>query len=129
MSTSPALKTILVVEDDSGNGTFLEMAIQSETPYQAMLVASESEMLRRIEEIKALKPALFLLDYRLPRTTATKLYDQLHAIEGLEEVPAIIITAETPELIEPEIRQRNLLLLPKPFELDNLLETIKNIVN
>lgn len=129
MSASSGVKTILVVEDDSGNGAFLEMAIGSETPYQTLLIASEREILQRIEEIRALKPALFILDYRLPGMTATELYDQLHVIEGLEYVPAIIVTAETPERIEQETRQRNLILLTKPFELDMLLETIKSIVN
>ncbi|MEO8970559.1 MAG: hypothetical protein ABI406_03040, partial [Ktedonobacteraceae bacterium] len=33
-----------------------------------------------------------LLDYYLPHTTGLTLYDELHALEGLEHIPAILFT-------------------------------------
>jgi CheY-like chemotaxis protein len=51
-------------------------------------------MLESIEEIKKVKPSLFLLDYRLPKMTAFDLYDHLQTTEAFRGTPAIIVTAD-----------------------------------
>ncbi|TME57081.1 MAG: response regulator [Chloroflexi bacterium] len=58
------VKTVLVVEDDTGIGSFLVQAISQETPHHAMLVA---DGLQAIKAVSNIKPSLFILDYQLPR--------------------------------------------------------------
>ena|SRR5579884_1264365 len=125
----PSSKTILVVEDDTDNEEVLELIITSETSYQALVMESGREVLERIEEIKAVKPALFLLDYHLPAMTALELYDQLHKIEAFKHIPALIVSASQPGPIVYEIAKRGLTFLEKPFEVDTLLTTIKRILD
>lgn len=122
-------KSIVVVEDDINNAEMFKMVIASETPFKSFWMQSDSETLQRIDEIKAIKPALFLLDYNLPSMTAFKLYDQLHEIEEFKNVPAIILTAEPPDTFEIELQRRNLILLEKPFELDTFLDKITRAIN
>jgi len=117
------LQTILLVEDDDANGALLTHIIAQETPYMVVHVA-DSE--RALEVVQQLKPTLFLLDYRLPRMNGIELYDQLHAL--FEHVPAIILTTSISKH-EDEIKQRHLVGLAKPFELDDLLETIERACN
>ena len=58
-----AVKSILVVEDDSDIGLFLVQAISQETPHQALLVTDGFQALKAVASIK---PNLFILDYWLP---------------------------------------------------------------
>ncbi|MFL5626644.1 MAG: response regulator [Ktedonobacteraceae bacterium] len=117
-----SVKTVLVVEDDTGIGNFLVQAILQETPYQAMLVADGFQALKAVANIK---PSLFILDYQLPRMNGIELYDHLHAIKGLEHIPAMVISARLPR---QEIEKRKIIAMSKPLELDDFLNTIEKLL-
>jgi CheY-like chemotaxis protein len=117
--------SILLVEDDAENIEMFNLLFASETSYLTWSLASPVEVLHRLDEVKMLKPALFLLDYRLPDMTAIDLYDRLHQTEGLEEIPALIITACSPEVVQEQIKHRNIRICFKPFDVDELLATIE----
>jgi DNA-binding response OmpR family regulator len=116
------VKTVLVVEDDTGIGTFLIQAIQQETHYQAMLVTDGFQALKVVANIK---PGLFILDYQLPRMNGIELYDRLHAIPDMEQIPAIIVSARLPR---HEIEKRKIIGISKPLELDDFLQTIEHLL-
>lgn len=115
-------KTVLVVEDDTGIGSFLVQAISQETPHHAMLV---TDGLQAIKAVSNIKPSLFILDYQLPRMNGIELYDHLHATKGLEDVPAIMISARLPR---KEIAKRNIFAMSKPLELDDFLQAIEKLL-
>ena len=117
-----SVKTVLVVEDDTGIGNFLVQAILQETPYQAMLVADGFQAIKAVTNIR---PSLFILDYQLPRMNGIELYDQLHATKGLEHIPAVVISARLPR---QEIEQRKIIAMSKPLELDDFLNTIEKLL-
>ncbi|HLQ28053.1 MAG TPA: response regulator [Ktedonobacteraceae bacterium] len=117
-----SVKTVLVVEDDTGIGTFLVQAILQETSHHAMLVADGFQALKAVSNIK---PSLFILDYQLPRMNGIDLYDQLHATKGLEHIPAIVISARLPK---HEIEKRKIIAMSKPLELDDFLNTIEKLL-
>jgi CheY-like chemotaxis protein len=116
------MKTILLVEDDDATAEVLTEAIALEKPYQ-VLHAKNSE--RALEMVGHIKANLFILDYLLPLVNGIELYDRLHALEGLQAVPAILITANNIERLQEDIQSRGMLSLAKPFDLDILLETIE----
>ena len=116
------VKTVLVVEDDIGIGNFLVQAISQETSHHALLVTDAFQALKAVASIK---PGLFILDYQLPRMNGIELYDQLHATKGLEEIPAIVISARLPKR---EIEKRKILAMSKPLELDDFLNTIEKLL-
>jgi CheY-like chemotaxis protein len=116
------MKTILIVEDDDDTGEILTLAIAQETPYQVLHATTS---MRALEIVRHIKPHLYILDYLLPDMNGIALYDHLHTMEGLEAVPAIILTADNLDRLQEEIQQRHLLSLTKPFDLDILLETIE----
>jgi DNA-binding response OmpR family regulator len=115
-------KTILVVEDDDGIGSLLVEALSQETQYKAMLVTDGRQALRVIHDIK---PCLFITDYRLPIMNGIELYDRLHSTRALEGTPTIIMSAYLPE---EEVAKRKLVGLKKPFELDDLLDTVEKLL-
>lgn len=116
-------KTVLVVEDDIGIGAFLVQAIMQETPHHALLVTDGYQALNAVTNIK---PNLFILDYQLPRMNGIELYDQLHAIGGLEHIPAIVISARLPR---HEIEKRQILGIHKPLDLDDFLHAIEQLLS
>jgi CheY-like chemotaxis protein len=119
-------RTILLAEDDISNADMLRLLVQSETPYQLIQFTNEEEIFRRIDDIKAARPDLFLFDYRLSSMTALDLYDRLHSIEELQNVPAIVITASL--VNEEEFATRNIPIIQKPFDVDELLRAINQIL-
>jgi CheY-like chemotaxis protein len=116
--------TLVIVEDDQANREVLEMLLSSETPYQLLVLKSGYEALKRVDEIIASHPVLFLLDYQLPTMTGLDLYAQLHALPDLNAVPALILTAyDDPEVVAI-ITDHGLPFLLKPFDINDLLQTI-----
>lgn len=120
--TQDSVKTILLVEDDANIGEVLMQAITQETSYLAILVSDGYEALKVVEGIK---PSLFLLDYQLPRMNGIELYDQLHAIEALAHVPAIMMSARLPH---QDLKKRAILGMNKPIDLDDFLLTIEQLL-
>jgi DNA-binding response OmpR family regulator len=117
-------KTILLVEDDSSIGSFLEEAIEQETPYRA-IVASDSNAALKL--VRHFTPCLFILDYGLPDMSGIELYDRLHLNRALAPIPTILITANR-QLPPQQLHQRQLIAFRKPFELDVFLATIENLL-
>ncbi len=116
--------TIIVVEDDLNIGALLVEAIRQETPYQAMLATQGTQAL---DLLRSLTPRLIIVDYRLPDMNGIELYERVHAIKTLEEVPVLLISAE----IAPDFKDvtaRNLPFMSKPFELTNLFNEIEKLL-
>ena len=129
LPTEEEKKTILLVEDDQGNAEFLKMLLLMETPHEVLHMESGQEVLKRVEEIKSARPALFLLDYHLSTMTAFTLYDRLHALEEFAYVPAILLTASGLHEFSPEeLSRRNIRLVQKPFDIQGFLDLLKQML-
>ena len=122
-------RTIVIVEDDFSNAEVLTLLLQTESTYEVLCFREGAEALANLDRIKEKKPALFLLDYQLSGMTALDLYKRLQAIEGLEKVPAIIISATTMSVEQKErLQQLNLTLIPKPYSIEDLLTAIEQAI-
>lgn len=115
--------TILVVEDDQEIGRLLVQVLANETPYQVLLAI---DGIQALETVKTQVPRLFILDYFLPGMNGIALYDRLHSMNSLSDVPALIMSASLPWR---DIQQRHLAYLSKPFELDELLQLIDELLS
>lgn len=116
------LKTILIVEDDIDLGDFFVQILKDETPHQAILASDGFQALKVVRHIK---PDLFVLDYQLPSMNGIELYDKLHTTEGLEAVPALFMSANAPMI---ELKKRQVHYIRKPFELDDILQTVEKLL-
>lgn len=115
-------KTILVVEDDDNIGSLLVEVLLQETSYKAVWVA---DGLQALNVVRSVKPSLFITDYRLPYMDGIELYDRLRSTEDLADTPTIIMSAYLPE---EEVKKRQLISLSKPFDLDELLNTVAQLL-
>ena len=119
---SGPLKTILLVEDDTTIAELLVQMITQETHYQVFTVPDGPQAL---DLVKNIKPQLLILDYWLPTIHGIELYDRLHGMEGLEQVPAIMLSVHAPLR---EINQRHIIYIRKPFDMFKLLEAIDTVL-
>ena len=117
-----SVKTILVVEDDENIGELIVEAFIQETPYQAMLATDGKQALKIVQNVK---PNVLLLDNNLPDMKGIELFDRIQVEKELENVPVLLMSANVPV---QEVKKRNLFCLNKPFELNDLLQTIENLL-
>ena len=121
LTTPASRKVILVVADDNANATYLLQAISQETPYRAFFALDNGAALQFTRHIK---PQLFILDDHPPKIDGIELYNQLHAIQELADTPAIII-GDGPKQPEVNSKERQIIGLKKPFELNELIDSIE----
>lgn len=114
---------VMIVEDDVHIGAFLVEAITEETPYHALLVVNGTEAL---ETLQHLKPNLLVLDYHLPGIDGLQLYDQVHVMPEMQKVPAIMMSARLPQR---ELEKRAIIGINKPFDLDDFLQQVKDLLD
>lgn len=117
-----SVKTILVVEDDEHIGEFIVEAFVQETPFQAMLATDGKQALKLVQNVK---PSVLLLDNNLPDMKGIELYDRIQVEKKLDNVPVLLMSANVPV---QEAKKRNLYCLNKPFELNDLLQTIESLL-
>lgn len=124
MNKTGVHKTILVVEDDPAISEVLIYAFQDAEHYHyhIMLATDSYEALKLLEGVR---PALCLLDYNLPGMNGIQLYDTIHNRQGLEQVRALLMSANLPE---EEMEKRHIEGIHKPFDLDVLLEDVERIL-
>jgi len=115
-------KTVLVVEDDQYVGEFMTQALEDIGFYHVVLA---TDAFRALNIVRNLKPSLFLLDYQLPQMNGVELYDRLQEAGGLEDVPALFISANPPL---KELEKRRIYFMKKPFELDEFLQKVKELL-
>jgi CheY-like chemotaxis protein len=117
-------KVILIVEDDETISNLLADVLSHETDYRLFIA---NNAIGALNFMKSIKPDMILLDYRLPGINGLELYERLGIKRELKDIPVIIISAYYEE-IRQDLKKHKLIAFRKPFNLDNLLHTIGEIL-
>lgn len=110
---------ILVVEDDAGIRESVEECLASEG-YEVAAVTNGAEALEWLAREPA--PELLVVDLVMPVMNGAELLERLRADARLRELPVVLMTAAMPGTGGPLPPVDA--LLPKPFELETLLDTV-----
>jgi CheY-like chemotaxis protein len=85
----------LIVEDDDDDALFLIKALgDAGFPLQLKWARDGAEAMTLIE---SLRPALVILDIKLPKLDGLEVLRRMREIPGLEHSPAVVLTASTEE--------------------------------
>jgi DNA-binding response OmpR family regulator len=114
---------ILIIEDDPEIGFVLLTALRQETTYDPLLVPDGEIALRLLARRT---PHLVIVDYQLPGMNGLDVVDHIRSMNGLEQVPLLMISANLPQA---ELAQRHLPGLSKPFEIETLLTIIEHLLS
>ena len=115
---------ILIIEDDLCNGEFLVELLLEETAFYPIHL---TDGLQAMKFTQLLKPKLLICDYYLPKMNGIMVYDRLHSNHELQDIPALIVSARL-EGHEREIKERGLVGLNKPFDLEDFFTAIENVM-
>ncbi len=122
MRQNTGIIKILVVEDDESIAEVIFEALQELSSCEVMLASTPDEACLLVEDTR---PHVCLLDYNLPHMNGIELYDHICTIQGLENVPTLIMSANLPH---KEIKKRKLASIKKPFDLDNLFQMLERLL-
>jgi len=122
----PSSYTILVVDDEVDNQTYLRrvLATQGFTGVETSFDAEE--MLEKVEQIDV---DLIVLDLHLAGRDGFSVLEELRRRKNGDFVPVIVVTSDP----DPRVRQRSLALgacdfVARPFERDELLLRLRNLL-
>lgn len=120
------LGRILVVDDSPDLCGFLELLLQDKG-YEVRSATS----LRTAREILAgWQPSAVIADVRLPDAAPFAVLDLLNGRDGTARIPVLLCTGAVNEVQTARdwLRQENIAVVVKPFEIDDLLHGLNKIV-
>ena len=125
-------KQILIIDDQSQLLSLMRRILEDEQ-YQVYILQNGKDA---FSQMKALLPDLLILDLKLGEISGKDVLKQLKEDTITAEIPVIVYTAAVLEADEvarsieddPKFYQR-VYLVRKPFELDDLLTLVGQVVN
>lgn len=119
------MNKILIVDDDSDITSLLALQLTNEN----FKVDIAVDAIQALQHMRQNKPDLLILDINIPAGSAFTIVDSVKTIPDFIGIPFIFLTKNK----DPKLEQKSLQLgakayLTKPYELQNLLKTIKSIL-
>lgn len=115
---APRVPFILIVDDDKCLRDTLQYLLTQEFPH--CRISSAGDLTHALILANKDRPSLLLLDYHLQQGTGIDIFDALHPT-GTKRIPTLVISANAPAA---PLETRQLPLLPKPYDLDELYERV-----
>jgi CheY-like chemotaxis protein len=117
VAASAAESTILVVDDYDPNRVLLKDVLELEG-YHVLGASDGYDALHVLEEAR---PAVILLDLKMPELDGRGLLLRLKADDTLRDIPVVLVTADRDAGKVTGVAA----LIKKPFDITVLLETVK----
>jgi len=108
-------KTILIADDEEFIVDLLATLLEDEHYRVLRAYDGEQALLAAQRE----RPELIITDIMMPRMNGTELAARLRALEESEQTPIILMSA-----VHSPITVPNTIYLPKPFDIDHVLELV-----
>ncbi len=120
-------QNILVVDDDPDLVESVSMKLESEN----FSVTKAYDGLEAWDKIKAQRPDLIILDVMMPRKNGYELCDELKQSEAYKDIVVVLLTAVADAVTSTSFTHMDGKttmaddFIPKPIELDRLMEMVK----
>jgi len=115
-------RTVLVVDDEPAIRDLI-VAVLEDEGYRAIGAGSGS---RALELLPIERPDLVLMDIMMPEMDGRELLRRMRQRPDLDRIPVVMMSAAySPDRIDHAIAG----FLPKPFDLDRLLDTIAEAIS
>jgi two-component system sensor histidine kinase/response regulator len=112
-------KKILVVEDDESIRHVLREAFE-DAGYETETASNGQEALDRLQDGSP-HPDVVILDLIMPVLDGYRVYQAMQGDPALSRIPVIVSTSS------PSHAPKGVLMMPKPVEMDRLLETVADL--
>lgn len=115
-------KSILIIEDNRDSLELFSEILRDEN-YQIIETEDGQEALNYLKSSDEV-PDLILMDLTFPHMTADEFVDQLHTQSKWQDIPLVVVSGQV-DTQEHASRLNAKGFLKKPFDIDRLLNTIK----
>jgi CheY-like chemotaxis protein len=122
--SSPPRAQVLVVDDDAALRA-LVVAVLSQAGYEVVAAADGLTALNLIRQQRHWRPDLILLDLEMPGLDGWAFAARYRELPGWH-APLVVVSAH-PDAQEDAMRLRAADVLPKPFDLDELLTRLARL--
>ncbi|RLI99722.1 MAG: two-component system response regulator [Candidatus Aenigmatarchaeota archaeon] len=121
------MKTIMVVDDEKDIRETLRLLLEK-NGYKVITAENGEDC---IKKLKSVKPDLILLDIMMPGLTTKEILDGIESDKSNRNVKIMFVTVV--RLAEAEkddiLKRKNIVgYIEKPFDIDNLLKKIKEVL-
>jgi CheY-like chemotaxis protein len=116
---------VLIVDDDPAIRRVLELALASE----AFEVRQAGDGREGLAILDSWRPDLILLDLMMPVMDGWAFRDRQRETASLADIPVIVLSASCNLRGEQTAAIQPAAALPKPFDLDRLLETVGQVIS
>lgn len=114
---------LLLVEDEPDILEVVKLALELYGEFDVVDCSSGEEALRVVGDHK---PDVFLLDFMMPRMSGPQVLERFREVPGLEDVPAIFLTARTGAATKSELLELGAKeVIYKPFKPTTLGAQVK----
>lgn len=119
-------KRILVVDDDDGIREVIQICLEAIAGWEVIPVSSGAEGLKQAEQQQ---PDAILLDVMMPYMDGIATFKQLQINQKIQHIPTILLTAKAKISEQKQLQNLGVAgVIVKPFEPQNLVNQIKNIL-
>ncbi|HAX61451.1 MAG TPA: hypothetical protein DCX95_02685 [Elusimicrobia bacterium] len=118
-------KTILIVEDESAVVDLLKFLLDKDGYTTAVAYDGEDAL----NQVKAARPDLILLDIMLPKLDGYTVQKQLQSNENTANIPTIVLTAKGGMQDMFQLEKNVVAYIEKPFDPKILREKVKEVLN
>lgn len=120
---------ILIIDDDQSILEMMRLVLEEEGGYRVTTAESTFE---EVADIERLQPDLILLDFLLQgRQTGWNFLQKLRLHRPTKDIPIVLCTAALSDVKEQEsiLIQKGIPILYKPFDVDELLHIVDQILS
>jgi CheY-like chemotaxis protein len=122
------MKAIVVVVDDEPAIVDVVCDVLDEVDVEAVACTHGSSAYRCIKETA---PDAVILDVQMPEVDGIEVFEHLRRNPKTSSIPVIFFTANADKLRQrlPDFQEKGATLLPKPFNVDRLLELVNQALD
>ena len=118
---------VVCIEDEPGVIELIRLILER----RGLEVTGAEGGTEGLKIVKALKPALVLLDLMMPGMDGWEVYRRMKADEDMKNIPVIIVTAKAEGI--DEVLAKHIAkvddYIKKPFSLQELVQSIERVLN
>jgi CheY-like chemotaxis protein len=120
---------ILIIDDDQSILEMMRLVLEEEGNYR---VTTAESIFEDVADIERLQPQLILLDFLLQgRQTGWNFLQKLKLHRPTKDIPVVLCTAALSDVKdqEPILMQKGIPILYKPFDVDELLHIVAQVIS
>jgi len=118
---APKNHALLYIEDDEQNIALVEAVLRRRPQVELHVALNGRDGVRAAID---LRPALILLDNRLPDTTGGKILQELASSAATAAIPVVILTGDSDEVVDELLASGAAESVAKPFDIRQFIEII-----